>query len=117
MNMISTLRQQVREHGDATITLDEFNQLQAEWITRTQMEELSAQPLTQRFIDQIVADREAIKFLEERGKALGAERIEWETHEKSGRTGSCWRGNTLLAVTVVLRDQLNWSIFTGKEIE
>jgi len=38
MNMISELRQRVIKEGSATITLDEFNQLQAEWITRTKAE-------------------------------------------------------------------------------
>lgn len=32
--MISQLRERVRINGTATITIDEFNQLQAEWITR-----------------------------------------------------------------------------------
>lgn len=34
LNMISQLRRRVAENGQATITVDEFNQLQAEWITR-----------------------------------------------------------------------------------
>ena len=40
MNMISQLRRRVSESetGEATITLEEFNQLQAEWITRAQIE-------------------------------------------------------------------------------
>jgi len=38
MNMISTLRQRVRAGGSATITIDEFNQLQSEWITRANIE-------------------------------------------------------------------------------
>ena len=38
MNMISTLRQRVRQYGTATITASEYDQLQAEWITRTQLE-------------------------------------------------------------------------------
>ncbi|WP_182039542.1 hypothetical protein [Vibrio alginolyticus] len=33
-NMISTLRKRVRENGSASISIDEFNQLQAEWIKR-----------------------------------------------------------------------------------
>ncbi|ENM6582886.1 hypothetical protein AB8I92_003279 [Vibrio alginolyticus] len=33
-NMISTLRKRVRENGSASISIDEFNQLQAEWIER-----------------------------------------------------------------------------------
>lgn len=42
MNMISALRQRVREGGAATITIDEFNQLQAEWITRVGADEVVA---------------------------------------------------------------------------
>lgn len=82
--MISTLRQRVRENGEAVITLEEFNQLKAEWITRTKIEDLHESLSSQKFMDQIDADREAIKFLEERGKALGAERLVWEEHVKSG---------------------------------
>ena len=32
--MISTLRQRIRQSGETTISVDEFNQLQAEWIKR-----------------------------------------------------------------------------------
>ena len=35
MNMISQLRQRVQQSGKAEITPEEFDQLQAEWITRT----------------------------------------------------------------------------------
>lgn len=38
MNTISLLRKRVAENGETTISLDEFNQLQAEWITRAQIE-------------------------------------------------------------------------------
>lgn len=38
MNMISQLRKTISENGQATITVDEFNQLQAEWITRAQIQ-------------------------------------------------------------------------------
>jgi hypothetical protein len=38
MNMISQLRQRVSQNGEATLTLEEFNQLQAEWIIRAQIE-------------------------------------------------------------------------------
>lgn len=69
-----------------------------------------------RFIDQIDADREAILWLKERAIALGAERIEWHNHEYPGRTGSAWKGNTLLAITVVLRDELNWSVLSCHEV-
>lgn len=33
-NMISRIRRMVQENGQATIGVDEYNQLQAEWITR-----------------------------------------------------------------------------------
>ena len=69
-----------------------------------------------RYIDQIDADREAVRWLEARAKTLGADRIESHCHERSGRTSSAWRGNTLLAVTVVLRDELNWSVLTCHEV-
>ena len=47
MNMISQLRQRIARTGTATITTEEFNQLQGEWITRTKMEkeELTAIPV------------------------------------------------------------------------
>jgi hypothetical protein len=69
-----------------------------------------------RYIDQIDADRDAIRWLEERALALGADRIEWHNHEYPGRSGSAWRGNTLLAITVVLRDVLNWSVLVCHEV-
>ena len=50
MNMISTLRQRVREGGCATLTLDEFNQLQAEWITRTRIDTAAGTDLDSRMI-------------------------------------------------------------------
>ncbi len=69
-----------------------------------------------RFIDQIDADREATRWLEAKAKALGADRIESQCHEYSGRTSSAWKGNDLLAVTVVLRDAINWSVLTCHEV-
>lgn len=39
-NMISTIRHRVAESGTATISIDEFNQLQAEWIKRTVPDEI-----------------------------------------------------------------------------
>lgn len=38
MNMISQLRRRVSEDGAASLNIDEFNQLQAEWITRAKIE-------------------------------------------------------------------------------
>lgn len=40
MNMISQLRQRLREDGQATITPAEYDQLQAEWITRAGAEDV-----------------------------------------------------------------------------
>jgi len=38
MNMISKLRKRIQENGyGALLTVDEFNQLQSEWITRAQI--------------------------------------------------------------------------------
>lgn len=34
MNMISQIRQRINASGEASVSIDEFNQLQAEWITR-----------------------------------------------------------------------------------
>ena len=51
MNMISTLRQRVRQNGKAEITAEEYDQLQAEWITRTGAEEM------------VAAEREACAFV------------------------------------------------------
>lgn len=76
----------------------------------------STSPRQSRHIDQIDADLEAIRWIEERAVALGADRIEWHNHEYPGRTGSVWRGNTLLAVTVVLRDLLNWSVLVRHDL-
>lgn len=40
VNMISELRQRVFQHGTATINVEEFDQLQREWITRAGAESL-----------------------------------------------------------------------------
>lgn len=42
LNMISTLRRRVAENGKAEISLEEYNQLQAEWITRAGIEAMRA---------------------------------------------------------------------------
>ena len=42
MNMISTLRQRIRQNGKAEITAEEYDQLQTEWITRAGAEEMVA---------------------------------------------------------------------------
>lgn len=51
MNMISQLRQRVRQNGKAEITAEEYDQLQAEWITRagiTEALELQASLIQER---------------------------------------------------------------------
>ncbi len=70
-----------------------------------------------RFIDQIDADREAIRWLEERALSRGANHIEWHNHEGDGRTGSAWKDGVLVAATVVLRDWLNYSVLICHEVE
>lgn len=42
MNMISQLRQRIRQDGSATIAPAEYDQLQAEWITRVGAEDVVA---------------------------------------------------------------------------
>lgn len=42
MNMISILRRRVQEDGKAVITINEYNQLQTEWITRSKIESIAA---------------------------------------------------------------------------
>lgn len=42
MNIISQLRQRIRQDGQATITPAEYDQLQAEWIVRTGTEDVVA---------------------------------------------------------------------------
>ncbi len=56
MNMISQLRQRVQKEGKTEITLEEFNQLQGEWITRTKMEEdkQKACPVEQLVIKRVI---------------------------------------------------------------
>lgn len=61
----------------------------------------------QRFMDQIDADRAAIAWLESRP---GIEQIRWHNHEYPGRTGSAWCAGKLVAMTTVLRDDLNYSV-------
>lgn len=38
MNMISQLREKVLKYGKATVSINDYNQLQAEWITRQGIE-------------------------------------------------------------------------------
>ena len=66
MNMISQLRQRVVKDGKTEITVEEFNQLQAEWITRTKMEkdELTASPVERLVIKQTFKE-EKERFLKE----------------------------------------------------
>lgn len=45
MNMISQLRQRVLKDGAASISVDEFNQLQAEWIQRAMPDGVFGVPL------------------------------------------------------------------------
>ena len=40
MNMISQLRQRVRQNGQVTITAEEYDLLQTEWITRIGAEDM-----------------------------------------------------------------------------
>ena len=57
MNMMSQIRKRVSETGDATISLDEYNQLQNEWITRVGIDNSSFQPMTTAPKDkQVVLD-------------------------------------------------------------
>lgn len=64
MNMISKLRQRVRKDRTAEISIDEFNQLQAEWITRTKMEkdELTASPVEQLVSQPIQCGKDYKQF-------------------------------------------------------
>lgn len=69
--------------------------------------------MTQRFIDQIDAETAATKWLNSRP---GVKRVERHNHETPGRTCSAWAGNVLLATTVVVRDELNWSVLVCHDL-
>ena len=69
MNMISTIRARVNSFGSATITLEEYNQLQAEWIKRCCPEKIKIE-------------------VEEKPAHLIAYQ-EW-TEDEDGWTGSGW---------------------------
>lgn len=71
---------------------------------------LNHENMNMRFLDQIDADSESIKWISGKSIELGADRIEHHNHEYSGCTRSAWKCNDLLATTVVLRDGFNWSI-------
>lgn len=49
MNMISKLRRQVTETGEATISVRQFNQLQAEWIKRSMDKDIAKAMATEFF--------------------------------------------------------------------
>jgi hypothetical protein len=68
--------------------------------------------MVQTFLDQIDADFAAIKWLNSRP---GVNRVERHNHS-SGRTCSAWAGTTLLATTVVVRDELNRSILVCHDL-
>lgn len=61
-----------------------------------------------RFIDQIDADTEAYAFIESFLPYL--DKIESHNHERPGRTVSGWFRGRLVAIAVVIRDDLNWSL-------
>jgi len=50
MNMISVLRQRVKADGKATISVAEYDQLQAEWITRAKVDAPAAPSLAPAWI-------------------------------------------------------------------
>lgn len=66
MNIISQLRQRIRENGKAEITISEFNQLQSEWIMRI--------PSDQE-IDRLRSENEALR--------KDAERYRWLRDESN----------------------------------
>jgi len=71
MNMISTLRQRIKQNGKAEITAKEYDQLQAEWIMRTGAEEM------------VLAEREAC------AKLCEALPLEMEEHKYPGNDERC----------------------------
>jgi hypothetical protein len=64
-------------------------------------------------MDQIDADRAAIEWLESRPDI---DEIRWHNHENPGRTGSAWQNGRLVAVTTVLRDDLNYSVLVCHDL-
>ena len=67
MNKISELRGRVKTSGGAHITTDDYNQLQAEWITRTQLE-LNINQLKADAISEMIGRMPANGFDSEREK-------------------------------------------------
>jgi hypothetical protein len=59
--MISQLRQRVAQNGEAKLSLEEFNQLQTEWIVRAQIEVSDNCPVyaLQRKIDKPVTHQQS----------------------------------------------------------
>jgi hypothetical protein len=69
------------------------------------------------FLDQIDADIQAHRWLNERAVALGADHIDWFNHEDAcGRTGIAWKKRQMVAVAVVARDRLNHSVLSCHEV-
>lgn len=52
MNMISQIRKKLLQDGSVTISIDDFNELQAEWITRAMPEGVMGIPLDSRYEQQ-----------------------------------------------------------------
>ena len=51
MNMISTLRQRIKQEGITTLSTEDYNQLQAEWITRAKINTSYGTDLDSRMLE------------------------------------------------------------------
>lgn len=73
----------------------------------------------QLFQDQRDADGEALRFLEGlASSAMGPAVIRWETHQGgAGRTGTLWVCGALAATTVVVRDEMNYTVLTCHDVQ
>jgi hypothetical protein len=70
MNIISQLRKLVALKGWAVISVDDFNQLQAEWITRVGMEPEPAQPVQSDVGSDVMSDKAAYALATESRQAI-----------------------------------------------
>ncbi|MDO6426214.1 hypothetical protein Q4489_04280 [Thalassotalea sp. 1_MG-2023] len=65
MNKISELRQRIKSGDEVIIDTEDYNQLQAEWITRTRLD-ISINELKADAIEEMIGNMPAIGFCSER---------------------------------------------------
>jgi hypothetical protein len=72
--------------------------------------------MVQRHMDEIDASNAGETWLVELGLRRGADSTDLHRCERNGGIRSAWKGNSMLAYFVVVRDQLNWTILACHDL-